>query len=158
MLVGGPAAPYSRAIRIARALAAEGYDVEIAAMAAPGLPEREPVAPARPGSVGEPAPDPSAVGQIEVRRYRPSGPWAIVGASEAATAARGVGAEAVRRGAGHRDVDRGHGARRACCAPLGAPIPARPALALLAARGPRLVGDAGARACRPPTCTTPAAR
>ena len=92
VLVGGPAAPYSRAIRIARALAAEGFDVEIAAIAAPGLPEREPVAPARLGTVGEPAPDPSAVGQIEIRRYRPSGPWAILGASEAATAARGVGA------------------------------------------------------------------
>ncbi len=40
VLVGGPAAPYSRAIRIARALAAEGYAVEIAAVAAPGLRER----------------------------------------------------------------------------------------------------------------------
>lgn len=90
VLVGGPAAPYSRAIRIARALAAEGFDVEIAAIAAPGLPDREPVAAARPGTVGEPAPDRSAVGQIEIRRYRPSGPWAILGASEAATAARGV--------------------------------------------------------------------
>lgn len=91
VLVGGPAAPYSRATRIARALAAEGYDVEIAAIAAPGLPAREPVAAARPGTVGEPAPDPSVAGEIEVRRYRPSGPWAILGASEAATAARGVG-------------------------------------------------------------------
>ncbi len=44
VLVGGPAAPYSRSIRIARALAAEGYAVEIAAIAAAGLPEREPVA------------------------------------------------------------------------------------------------------------------
>jgi glycosyltransferase involved in cell wall biosynthesis len=92
VLVGGPAAPYSRAIRIARALAAEGFDVEIAAIAAPGLPEREPVAAARPGSVGEPAPDASVVGEIEIKRYQPSGPWAVLGASEAATAARGVAA------------------------------------------------------------------
>ena len=51
VLVGGPAAPYSRSVRIARALAAEGYAVEIAAVAAPGLPEREVVAtrPARRG-------------------------------------------------------------------------------------------------------------
>ena len=81
VLVGGPAAPYSRAIRIARALAAEGFDVEIAAIAASGLPDREPVAAARPGAVGEPVPDPAAVGHIEIRRYRPSGPWAILGAS-----------------------------------------------------------------------------
>jgi glycosyltransferase involved in cell wall biosynthesis len=89
VLVGGPAAPYSRAIRIARALAAEGYNVEIAAIAAPGLPQREPVAPARPGTVGEPQPDPSQIGRVEIRRYRPSGPWAVLGRSEAATAARG---------------------------------------------------------------------
>ena len=87
VLVGGPAAPYSRAIRIARALAAEGYAVEIAAVAAPRLREREPVAPAAAGSVGDPAPDPARVGAIELRRYRPSGPWAIAGASEAATGA-----------------------------------------------------------------------
>ncbi len=111
--MGGPAAPYSRAIRIARALAAEGFDVEIAAIAAPGLPEREPVAPARPGTVGEPAPDPSAVGRIEIRRYRPSGPWAILGASEAATAARGVGAEtsAGRGATGPRRPGRRRGLR-----------------------------------------------
>ncbi len=91
VLVGGPAAPYSRAIRIARALAAEGYAVEIAAVAAPGLPEREAVAPAAAGSVGDPAPDPDRVGAIEVRRYRPSGVWAIAGASEAATGAASTG-------------------------------------------------------------------
>ncbi len=113
VLVGGPAAPYSRAIRIARALAADGFDVEIAAIAAPGLPEREPVAPARPGSVGEPAPEPSAVGEIEIRRYRPSGPWAILGASEAATGARGVGGgESAQRRRGWR------GMLRAIAAPL----------------------------------------
>jgi glycosyltransferase involved in cell wall biosynthesis len=55
VLVGNPAAPYSRALRIARALVAEGYAVEIAAVAADGLPERE------------------LDGEILTRRYRPSG-------------------------------------------------------------------------------------
>ena len=83
VLVGGPAAPYSRAIRIARSLAAEGYAVEIAAVAAPGLPEREAVAGPAPGSTGEPAPNADGVGPVELRRYRPSGPWALLGVSEA---------------------------------------------------------------------------
>ena len=52
ILVGNPAAPYSRGLRIARALAAEGYAVEIAAVAVPGLPEHE------------------WDGDIEIRRYR----------------------------------------------------------------------------------------
>ncbi len=89
VLVGGPLAPYSRAIRMARALAAEGYAVEIAAIAAPGLPAVEPVASARPGTVGDPEPAAASVGSIEIRRYRPRGPWAILGASEAATIAQG---------------------------------------------------------------------
>jgi glycosyltransferase involved in cell wall biosynthesis len=86
VLVGGPAAPYSRSIRIARALAAEGYEVEIAAVAVPGVPERDVVAGPAPGSAGEPDPRPGdgAIGLIEVHRYRPSGPWAVLGASEAA--------------------------------------------------------------------------
>jgi glycosyltransferase involved in cell wall biosynthesis len=88
VLVGGPAAPYSRAIRIARALSAEGYAVEIAAVAAPGLPEREAVEPARPSTAGEPSPPPGGPGPIELRRYRPSGPWALLGASEGASGAR----------------------------------------------------------------------
>ena len=104
VLVGGPAAPYSRSIRIARALAAEGFDVEIAAVAAPGLPEREAVAPAAPGAVGEPAPDPATVSEIVLRRYPSSGVWVIAGASEAATgaapaaggSARGTSGEATR--------------------------------------------------------------
>jgi glycosyltransferase involved in cell wall biosynthesis len=115
VLVGGPAAPYSRAIRIARSLAAEGFDVEIAAIAAPGLPEREPVAPARPGTMGAPAADPPDVGAIEIRRYRPSGSWAIIGASEAATAARGV----ARDGAQPEARPRG---RRSALRALAAPI------------------------------------
>jgi hypothetical protein len=64
VLVGGPAAPYSRAIRIARALAAEGFDVEIAAIAAPGLPEREPFARDRPGTGRVPAPHASGFREI----------------------------------------------------------------------------------------------
>lgn len=57
VLVGNPAAPYSRGLRIARALDAEGYAVEIAAVAVDGLPERE------------------VDGTIEIHRYRPSGPF-----------------------------------------------------------------------------------
>ncbi|MDQ1323839.1 MAG: hypothetical protein QG587_1174, partial [Chloroflexota bacterium] len=38
VLVGGPARPYSRALRIARTLAGEGYDVEIAAISVSGAP------------------------------------------------------------------------------------------------------------------------
>jgi glycosyltransferase involved in cell wall biosynthesis len=88
VLVGGPAAPYSRSVRIARALAAEGYAVEIAAVAAPGLPDRETAAPGRPGSAGEPEPGIETRPPIELRRYRPSGPWAIIGVSDAASGAR----------------------------------------------------------------------
>jgi glycosyltransferase involved in cell wall biosynthesis len=102
VLVGGPAAPYSRSLRISRALAAEGYAVEIAAIAASGLPVRESVPGPTAGSVGEPAPDPAAIGPIEIRRYRASGPWAIVGASEAATGATGVSGRPAR----HRTLRR----------------------------------------------------
>jgi glycosyltransferase involved in cell wall biosynthesis len=63
VLVGNPAAPYSRALRIARTLVSAGYAVEIAAVAADGLPEREP---------GE---------GWELRRYGASGPWARMGGS-----------------------------------------------------------------------------
>jgi glycosyltransferase involved in cell wall biosynthesis len=63
VLVGNPAAPYSRGLRIARTLVAAGYLVEIAAVAADGLPQREP---------GE---------GWELRRYRASGPWARIGGS-----------------------------------------------------------------------------
>jgi glycosyltransferase involved in cell wall biosynthesis len=67
---------------MARALSAEGYAVEIAAIAADGLPDREPVAPARPGAAGTPEPAPGTSGPIELRRYRPRGPWAIAGAGQ----------------------------------------------------------------------------
>jgi len=63
VLVGGPAAPYSRALRIATALAHEGYEVEIAAVAATGLADVE-------------------TGPTwTLRRYRPSGRWAAVSSS-----------------------------------------------------------------------------
>jgi glycosyltransferase involved in cell wall biosynthesis len=73
ILVGNPAAPYSRALRLARTLAREGYRVEIAAVAAPQLPNRE---------IGD---------GWELRRYAPSGPWerfARSGSSRAGRAAR----------------------------------------------------------------------
>jgi glycosyltransferase involved in cell wall biosynthesis len=55
VLVGGPARPYSRALRIARTLAGEGYDVEIAAISVSGASEVE------------------QEGPVTVRRYVPSG-------------------------------------------------------------------------------------
>jgi glycosyltransferase involved in cell wall biosynthesis len=58
VLVGGPAKPYSRALRIARTLNDEGYEVEIAAITAAG------------------APDVEREGPIVVRRYAPSGRFA----------------------------------------------------------------------------------
>ena len=57
VLVGNPANPYSRGLRIARSLAAEGYEVEIAAMAGSALPAE------------------GREGAIVVRRYTPRGPW-----------------------------------------------------------------------------------
>jgi glycosyltransferase involved in cell wall biosynthesis len=96
VLVGGPAAPYSRSTRIARALSAEGYEVEIAAVASPGLPEREVVDPGRPGTTGSPVPAEGAAGTIELRRYRPRGPWAVLGAGEGASGAA-VGARPASR-------------------------------------------------------------
>ncbi len=63
VLVGNPAAPYSRGLRIARALDRDGYEVEIAAVAGPDVPELE------------------QEGSITIRRYRPSGPWASMAAT-----------------------------------------------------------------------------
>ena len=71
VLVANAAAPYSRGLRVARTLVRAGYDVEIAAVAAPGLPDRE------------------AGDGWSVRRYRPSGAWARLGGSAARP--RGVG-------------------------------------------------------------------
>ncbi len=62
VLVANPAAPYSRGLRVARSLAAAGYEVEIAAVAdgRQSLEERD--------GEGE--------GAVVIRRYRPSGTWA----------------------------------------------------------------------------------
>lgn len=75
--------------------------MEIAAVAAPGLPDHEIVAPPAPGGAGAPEPDPADVGPIDLCRYRPSGSWAIVGASEAA-GARGTGTGGPRRASAWR--------------------------------------------------------
>jgi glycosyltransferase involved in cell wall biosynthesis len=58
ILVGNPANPYSRAIRVARALEAEGFAVEIAA------------------THDDAVPDAGRDGTIDVRRYPPSGRFA----------------------------------------------------------------------------------
>lgn len=58
LLIANGAAPYSRGLRVARSLAAAGYEVEIAATTGPGLPVEE------------------HDGAVTTRRYRPSGRWA----------------------------------------------------------------------------------
>jgi glycosyltransferase involved in cell wall biosynthesis len=57
LLVANAAAPYSRGLRVARSLAAAGYEVEIAAVAEGDLPVEE------------------RDGDVLLRRYRPRGPW-----------------------------------------------------------------------------------
>lgn len=89
ILVGGPAAPYSRGLRIARTLVGLGYRVEIAAVAAAGLPEREP---------GD---------GWEIRRYRPSGPWARAGSPAGQSGASGDPAVSPAAGGARRFVRRG---------------------------------------------------
>ena len=80
VLVGGPARPYSRALRIARTLVGEGYDVEIAAISTSGAAEVE------------------RDGPVTFRRYVPSGPFARFAAHhvalDAGPGARGSGAPA----------------------------------------------------------------
>lgn len=66
VLVGNPAAPYSRGLRIARALDAAGFEVEIAAVASDDVPDRE------------------ADGSVTIGRYRPSGPFASMAAGRGA--------------------------------------------------------------------------
>jgi glycosyltransferase involved in cell wall biosynthesis len=61
--VGNPAKPYSRAVRIGRTLVANGYDVEIAAPSAEGIPDLE------------------HDGPLVFRRYRPSGVYARLAAT-----------------------------------------------------------------------------
>lgn len=63
ILVGNPANPYSRAIRIGRTLHANGYDVEIAAPIAEGAAAFE------------------QDGPLTIRRYQPSGPFAALAAT-----------------------------------------------------------------------------
>jgi glycosyltransferase involved in cell wall biosynthesis len=58
LLVANEAAPYSRGLRVARSLAAQGYEVEIAAVAGRDLPPEE------------------RDGEVALRRYRPRGRWA----------------------------------------------------------------------------------
>jgi glycosyltransferase involved in cell wall biosynthesis len=57
VLVGNPASPYSRGLRVARSLEGLGFEVEIAAMMGPGLPAQE------------------HDGSILIRRYVPRGRW-----------------------------------------------------------------------------------
>jgi glycosyltransferase involved in cell wall biosynthesis len=57
LLVANSAAPYSRGLRVARSLAAAGWEVEIAAVAADDAPLEE------------------RDGDVLIRRYRPSGRW-----------------------------------------------------------------------------------
>jgi glycosyltransferase involved in cell wall biosynthesis len=63
VLVGNPAAPYSRALRLARVLTSEGFETEIAAVSVDRLPERE------------------QDGDVVLRRYTPSGPLAVFAAA-----------------------------------------------------------------------------
>ena len=79
ILVGNPANPYSRAIRIGRTLAANGYDVEIAAPFAEGTAERE------------------EDGPLLIRRYRPSGMYARFAATYRAPAPKATPAAGPRR-------------------------------------------------------------
>jgi glycosyltransferase involved in cell wall biosynthesis len=70
VLVGTPAAPYSRGLRIARTLTDAGYGVEIAAVA------------------GDDAPDIEQDGAVIIRRYGPSGPYAAMAATHRPLEAR----------------------------------------------------------------------
>lgn len=63
VLVGNPAAPYSRSLRIARALVSAGHAVEIVAVAGEGIPDAE------------------VDGEVRIRRYQASGPYASMAAT-----------------------------------------------------------------------------
>jgi glycosyltransferase involved in cell wall biosynthesis len=63
VLVGNPAAPYSRGLRIARALVESGFAVEIAAVTGEGLADLD------------------TDGAVTIRRYRPSGAFASMAAT-----------------------------------------------------------------------------
>lgn len=73
LLVANPAAPYSRGLRVARSLAAVGCEVEIAAVAADGLPLEE------------------HEGAVTIRRYAPRGRfarWAVEAGTREAPSSR----------------------------------------------------------------------
>jgi glycosyltransferase involved in cell wall biosynthesis len=72
LLVANAAAPYSRGLRVARTLAADGWDVEIAAVTAADQP---PV---------------TIEGPVTVRRYAPSGRWARFATDRPRPAVRGL--------------------------------------------------------------------
>ncbi|HEV7810439.1 MAG TPA: glycosyltransferase [Candidatus Limnocylindrales bacterium] len=73
LLVANEANPYSRALRVARSLAEQGFDVEIAA-------------------VSGDAPDVEHDGEIAIRRYRPTGGWARLSSwADRATSAPAIG-------------------------------------------------------------------
>ena len=125
ILVGNPANPYSRAIRIGRTLAANGYDVEIAAPLAEGTAERE------------------EDGPLVIRRYRAERHVRPAGRDVPGTRAQGgagCGTASVHPAARppppalHPDADPADGPQ-----PLGDVVP-------VAAHGPRLVAHARARA------------
>ena len=78
LLVANPANPYSRALRVARSLAEAGFEVEIAAVA------------------GD-APVHERDGEIDIRRYAPTGRWAHWGGDSRRDA---PGQEGRRAGAG----------------------------------------------------------
>lgn len=73
LLVDNEANPYSRGLRVARSLAADGWQVEIAAVGDGRLPSEE-----------RDSTDPSIV----IRRYEPSGPWARWSVGREAAGAR----------------------------------------------------------------------
>ena len=79
VLVANTAAPYSRGLRVARSLAAAGYEVEIAATTGPGVPDEE------------------RDGDVVTRRYRPRGRWAPY-ATEATGGSGGTRRRAIRAG------------------------------------------------------------
>lgn len=81
LLVANAAAPYSRGLRVARSLAAQGWEVEIAAVAGDGQPDEE------------------RDGPVVIRRYRPTGHWARFAAAPAPAPGSGaVAGRPARRG------------------------------------------------------------
>jgi glycosyltransferase involved in cell wall biosynthesis len=78
ILVGSPANPYSRALRLGRTLQATGYDTEIAATHEPGLPLEE------------------TDGPLRIRRYPASGVFARAYRAVRASTAPGAGSAAAR--------------------------------------------------------------